>query len=133
MFSYYLESGERGYTLVELMVVVLILAILFSLAVVTYAGVRNSGFDTEAKANLRHAVIAAQAYYTGKDSTYMGMNAFELQSIAPEITYRDGEVTTNNDVYVSEVSESGYILKCRSQSGIVFMATGEDARTTYNF
>jgi type IV pilus assembly protein PilA len=133
MFSYYFHNNENGYTLLELMVVILILAILFSLAVVTYAGVINNGYDTEAKANLRHAVTAAQAYYTGKQATFTGMNAFELEQIAKGIVFRDGEVNTDNEVYISEVTSTSYILKCRSRSGIIFTATGEHTKADYNF
>lgn len=133
MFNHYLKGGENGYTLVELLVVMLILAILFSLSVVTYAGVRNSGFDTEAKANLRHGVIAAQAYYTEKDGTFVGMNAVELSKIALGISFRDGDVNTDDDVYISDVANAIYTIRCRSQSGIVFAATGEQTKVTFNF
>ncbi len=128
-----LLNNEDGYTLLELMVVILIIAILFSLAVVTYAGVRNSGFDAEAKANLRHGVTAAQAYYTGNEATFAGMDAIELEKIAHGIGFRDGDINTNDDVYISDVTLSSYTLKCRSISGIVFIATGEHTRVTYNF
>jgi prepilin-type N-terminal cleavage/methylation domain-containing protein len=133
MFRYYLRGDESGYTLVELMVVILILAILFSLALVTYVGVRNSGFDTEAKSNLRHAVTAAQIYYTGKNASFTGMNAFELSKVALGISFRDGAVTSDNGVYISDVTDEGYVLQCRSQSGIIFAATGEHTKVTYNY
>ncbi len=128
-----LLHNEDGYTLLELMVVILILGILFSLAVVTYAGVRNSGFDAEAKANLRHGVTAAQAYYTGNKADFSGMNALELEKLARGIGFRDGDVNTDNDVHVSDVTTSSYTLKCRSRSGITFIATGDHLKVTYNF
>ncbi|MFA5866397.1 MAG: prepilin-type N-terminal cleavage/methylation domain-containing protein [Actinomycetota bacterium] len=128
-----LLNNEDGYTLLELMVVILILGILFSLAVVTYTGVRNSGFDAEAKANLRHGVTAAQAYYTGNNAEFTGMDAIELEKLARGIGFRDGDINTDNDVYISDVTSTSYTLKCRSRSGIIFIATGEHIKVTYNF
>ncbi len=124
---------QDGYTIMEITVVILIIGILFSLAVVSYAGARNSGFDTEAKVNLRSGVTAAQAYYTGHDSSYKNMNALELSELAKGVGFRDGDVNSNNDVYVSNTTANGFILSCRSASGIVFKATGTGLNILYNF
>lgn len=117
----------------EITVVILIIGILFSLAVISYTGVHNSGFDTEAKTNLHSGVTAAHIYYTDHDSSYKNMNAFELTELAKGASFRDGDVNSNNDVYVSEVTENGFVMKCRSTSGIVFTATGADLKIEYNF
>lgn len=133
MFSHVGKNGDDGYTLLELMVVILIMAILFSLAVVTYAGVRNSGFDTEAKVNLRHGVTAAQVYYTEKESTFDGMNAFELEKLARGTSFRDGEINTDDDVYIADVTPNTYRLSCRSRSGNIFRAEGTQTKVEFNF
>ncbi len=128
-----MRRRESGYTLMEITVVILIVGILFSLAVISYAGVRNSGYDTEAKTNLRSGVTAAQAYYTDHDSSYKNMNALELGELAKGVGFRDGDVNSNNDVYVSNTTGGGFILSCRSASGIVFTATGTGLSILYNY
>ncbi len=80
-----------------------------------------------------HGVTAAQAYYTGNKADFSGMNALELEKLARGIGFRDGDVNTDNDVHVSDVTTSSYTLKCRSRSGITFIATGDHLKVTYNF
>ncbi|MFH1737003.1 MAG: type II secretion system protein [Actinomycetota bacterium] len=127
------KRREEGYTLMEITVVILIIGILFSLAVISYTGVRNSGFDTEAKTNLHSGVTAAHVYYTDHDSSYKNMSAVELAEVAKGVNFRDGDVNSNNDVYVSNTTDNGFILSCRSASGIVFQATGTGLNILYNY
>ena len=117
----------------EIAVVILIIGILFSLAVVSYTGVRNSGYDTEAKTNLHNGVTAARIYFADHDSSYMNMNALELDELAKEISFRDGDINSDYDVYVSNTTDNGFILSCRSASGIVFKATGTGLNILYNY
>ncbi len=126
-------NNEDGYSLIELMVVILILAILFSLAVVTYAAVRDKGFDAEAQVNLHNGVSAAKAYYAGNNASYNGLSADELARLAGGLNFKDGLVVTENDVYVSDVTTAGYVLRCRSMSGRIFTATGQHLQTTYSY
>jgi type IV pilus assembly protein PilA len=127
------KGNENGYTLLELMIVILIIGILVALAIVTYAGVSNSGYDTEAKVNLRHGVVAAVAYYTENKTSYDGMDALALSKIAVGVNFREGVVGTDNDVYITSVSASGFSLSCRSRSGNTYTATGQETKIKYNF
>jgi type IV pilus assembly protein PilA len=57
-------QDDKGFTLIELMVVVLIIAILIAIAIPTFLGLRERAQDRAAQAELRDGLTAAKAYYT---------------------------------------------------------------------
>jgi prepilin-type N-terminal cleavage/methylation domain-containing protein len=57
------EAAEAGFTLIELMVVLLIIAILLAIAIPTFLGVANSAGDRAAQSNLTNALTEAKAIY----------------------------------------------------------------------
>src|SRR5205823_10929315 len=58
------EDSEGGFTLIELMVVVMIIAILVGIAVPAFLGARKRAQDTASKSNLRNAPSTAQTVFT---------------------------------------------------------------------
>src|ERR671919_470845 len=59
---------DEGFTLIELMVVVLIIAILIAIAIPTFLGARTRAQDRAAQASLRNALVAAKSIYTDTQS-----------------------------------------------------------------
>jgi len=100
-------QGERegGFTLIELMVVVLIIAILIAIAIPTFLGARTRAQNRAVQANLRNALTVEKSYYTdaqlySSDVTATG----PLKLGEPVLTYvADGSMTaaTAGNVYVS--------------------------------
>jgi type IV pilus assembly protein PilA len=80
------RDGEDGFTLIELMVVVLIIAILIAIAIPTFLGARQRAQNSAAKSDLRNAAAAAKVFYTDGE-TYVGMNAAALDAIEPSLNY----------------------------------------------
>jgi type IV pilus assembly protein PilA len=89
------EVGEdAGFTLIELMVVLLILAILLAIAIPTFLGVTKSANDRAAQSNLNTALLNAKAQYQQNSQSYptAANLVTALQSAEPSLQF----LTTNS-------------------------------------
>ena len=76
---------DAGFTLIELMVVVLIIAILIAIAIPTFLGARQRAQDRAAQSNLRNALTAEKSFYTDKQAYTQTQS--ELTAIEPSLTF----------------------------------------------
>jgi type IV pilus assembly protein PilA len=81
------EDREEGFTLIELMVVVLIIAILLAIAIPTFLGARNTANARAAQSNIRNALTAEQTYFTDNNQVYG--NATQVATIEPALGWGD--------------------------------------------
>ncbi len=56
------KRGQKGFTLIELMIVVAIIGILAAIAIPQFASYRKKSYDAQAKAELKSWYTACQAY-----------------------------------------------------------------------
>ena len=80
------RDSEEGFTLIELMVVVLIIAILIAIAIPQFLGARSRAQDRAAQSSLRNALTAAKTAYTDVNS-YGQATSVDLPAIEPSLTY----------------------------------------------
>ncbi len=83
-----LEATEAGFTLIELMVVLLIIAILLAIAIPTFLGVTSSANDRAAQSNLSNALTESAAVY--QTATAYTTNATTYSTQAPEFDWSVG-------------------------------------------
>ncbi len=86
-------NTEQGFTLIELLVVIIIIGILLAIAVPSYLGFRSRAADSSAKANVRAALPAVEAFYAD-NGTYTGMTTVALQLIDPNVKLDGNPVVT---------------------------------------
>jgi type IV pilus assembly protein PilA len=130
------RDAEEGFTLIELMVVVLIIAILIAIAIPTFLGARSRAQDRAAQSDLRNGLTAEKTFYTDNE-TYTG-DTTVLQGIEPSLQWNAAKprVSVMGPADAVNLADASVIcLSATSKSGTVFsladVAIGPQAGTYY--
>src|SRR6188472_2734458 len=104
-------KDERGFTLIELLVVVLIIGILAAVALPTFLGQRDKGFDADAKSNARNVQTLVESCGVDNAGDYTNCTtATQLGDGASLIGTGVGKVA------VSGASQDAYTITATSKA-----------------
>ena len=126
-------QDDKGFTLIELMVVVLIIAILIAIAIPTFLGMRRRAQDRAAQSNLRNGVTAAKAFYTDEE-TYTGFTVTAAEATEPSLFWQLGAPAAPppvNQVQIDEAAANVVHLIALSNSGTFFCVRDAGGSTTF--
>lgn len=110
-------SRDEGFTLIELMVVVMIIAVLIAIAIPSFLGFRSSAQDRGAQSELRNVLLAEKAYWleegdyteTAGDITALEPNATVAADPADGV-YIDLNGASSDVVCMVRDSDSGNVF-----------------------
>ena len=115
------QDDERGFTLIELMVVVLIIAILIAIAIPTFLGARERSQNRAAQSSLRNGLTAAKTKFTDDDA-YTSATHTNLPSIEPSLTFLPGATasTTSKEVSVATPTATVWAAAVLADTGTCY-------------
>ena len=120
-----IDSDEEGFTLIELMVVVMIIAILMAIAIPTFLGAQTKAKDRAAQSDLRNGLTAAKVISTDNAGLFYSTGttlilASDMNTAEPSLTFSD-TVADTKTVYVKAAAAGADIdLVKQTASGTKF-------------
>ncbi len=101
-------KDERGFTLIEVMVVVFILAVLVAMSVAAYGRFQDRAENADAQAALRSTMLAEQAIYADTDA-YSDVPA-DFTAFEPEV-FVNVTAASSFGVYVAKATDDQVCLQ----------------------
>ena len=124
-----LRRREDGFSMVELMVVILIIGILLAIAIPTFLGMRQRAQDRAAQTTAVLALKTAKALAVDDpDDSFAGVSTAALNQAEPSVVFVDGDTNSQSANQISNaVPDAGagsqiFVAAVSSKSGACFYA-----------
>jgi type IV pilus assembly protein PilA len=104
------KKNEKGFTLIELMIVIAIIGILAAIAIPNFITYRKRAYNSAANADAKNIYTAAQAYYTDFPTgspTLGNLQSYGFRQTADVTISPQAAVGTQGDFTVTSYHGSG--------------------------
>lgn len=132
------EESEKGFTLVELLVVILIIGILSAIAIPAFLNQRKEAADAQVKSDMRTVAIYMETWKTkNPDAAYprMAHNWTNAKGVVEAYDWpsNDLKISNGTGIITSDTGESEkWFGGASSQSGEGFCIEGQSSGSNYS-
>jgi len=118
------KKGQKGFTLIELMIVIAIIGILAAIAIPQFTAYRQRGFNAAVQSDLRNAATAQEAYYT---------DGQVYTNTLDDLTSRGYTASSNVTITPGGANSQGYTMAGVHSSGLTtWTLTGPGSSWTHS-
>jgi prepilin-type N-terminal cleavage/methylation domain-containing protein len=116
---------QTGFTIVELLIVIVVIAILAAITIVAYNGIQARAAETTIRSDLRNLISKVEAYKAQHPSNaYPDNNDAVLDTLGLAATKSQYDTTSNNFLYCGSNSTSAAAFAVIAKNGKTYvMAT----------
>lgn len=142
-----LKNNKKGFTIIELLIVIIIIAILATIGVVAYGNVQESARNSKRQSDISSLHTALEAYFTQKSqypsATEINDATFRTANFkgVPDETFKDPKGANSQMAAARTVNQYAYVVdaNCDNSAGsecteyqLIAVPEGGDADITKN-
>ncbi|MGH7217875.1 MAG: type IV pilin protein [Candidatus Microsaccharimonas sp.] len=126
----YIKTGQQkarstGFTIVELLIVIVVIAILAAITIVSFSGIQNSAHDSAVQSDLKQLATKVEMFRVKEGRLPRGAELTTLGLKVSKNSYTDTLLISGsinyNVIYCSPINqEARYTFAAQSKSGKVF-------------
>lgn len=120
-----------GFSIVELIIIIVVIGILATIGIVSYNGVQNNAHDNAVRSDLNNAAAQLEAYRTQQSNTTQQFpsTTTQLGTLQIKATKASYNTSAVNFTYCTDTARLKFTLMGRSKSGNIYLMTENGFRS----